>query len=166
MLPLRAFSASKLSGLATTQRASSVALVSSTYKKLYSTEVNEKKVLDCHLRQIHESLGASMTNFQNWMLPAFYHDLSAIESHKHTRQVSSTFFKEIFLIYIFKLLLLNANTLWHIHVLLFIIRQDASVFDVSHMFQSRVYGKDRIAFIERLTVADIQALPDNTVTFR
>lgn len=38
-------------------------------------------------------------------------------------------------------------------------RQEASLFDVSHMLQSRLWGKDREQFMEYLTVADVRGLP-------
>ncbi len=41
-------------------------------------------------------------------------------------------------------------------------RQKCSIFDVSHMLQTRVHGKDRVAFMESLTVADVLSLNDNT----
>lgn len=45
----------------------------------------------------------------------------------------------------------------HLHT-----RSKCSLFDVSHMMQTRVYGKDRFKFIERLVVGDIKGLkPDN-----
>jgi Aminomethyltransferase folate-binding domain len=37
----------------------------------------------------------------------------------------------------------------------------ACIFDVSHMGQLQIYGKDRIAFLESLVVADVHALPLN-----
>ncbi|KAG0043235.1 hypothetical protein BGZ83_011693 [Gryganskiella cystojenkinii] len=37
-------------------------------------------------------------------------------------------------------------------------RQNASVFDVSHMLATRITGKDRVKFYETITVADIEAL--------
>ncbi|GJJ73273.1 aminomethyltransferase [Entomortierella parvispora] len=37
-------------------------------------------------------------------------------------------------------------------------RQNASVFDVSHMLATRITGKDRVKFYESITVADIEAL--------
>lgn len=43
-------------------------------------------------------------------------------------------------------------------------RQHVSLFDVSHMLQFKVHGKDRVAFLESLVVADIEALSDNTGT--
>lgn len=43
-------------------------------------------------------------------------------------------------------------------------RQHASVFDVSHMLQFKVHGKDRIRFLESLVVADIEGLANNTGT--
>ncbi|KAI8051339.1 hypothetical protein BDF22DRAFT_744956 [Syncephalis plumigaleata] len=43
----------------------------------------------------------------------------------------------------------------HLHT-----RENASLFDVSHMLQSRLTGKDRVKFYEQLTVADLQALPE------
>ncbi|RKP05611.1 hypothetical protein THASP1DRAFT_25917, partial [Thamnocephalis sphaerospora] len=42
----------------------------------------------------------------------------------------------------------------HLHT-----RDSASLFDVSHMLQSRITGKDRVRFFERLVVADLQGLP-------
>lgn len=41
----------------------------------------------------------------------------------------------------------------HLHT-----RENASVFDVSHMMQTIIHGKDRIKFIESLTVADIEGM--------
>lgn len=41
----------------------------------------------------------------------------------------------------------------HLHT-----RQNASIFDVSHMLQTKITGKDREEFFESLTVADIQNL--------
>lgn len=43
-------------------------------------------------------------------------------------------------------------------------RHKASLFDVSHMLQTRIHGKDRIEFIESLTVADVTALQANQST--
>jgi len=37
-------------------------------------------------------------------------------------------------------------------------RTHCSIFDVSHMLQTRVYGKDRIRFMEELCVADVHGL--------
>jgi len=45
----------------------------------------------------------------------------------------------------------------HLHT-----RANCSIFDVSHMLQSAVYGKDRFDFIESLTVGDIRGLAPNT----
>ncbi|ORX97336.1 hypothetical protein K493DRAFT_281358 [Basidiobolus meristosporus CBS 931.73] len=42
----------------------------------------------------------------------------------------------------------------HLHT-----RENASIFDVSHMLQTRLTGKDRVQFIENLVVGDIQSLP-------
>lgn len=42
----------------------------------------------------------------------------------------------------------------HVHT-----RQKASIFDVSHMLQSRITGKDRNKFFEKLVVADLHQLP-------
>ncbi|KAL1237166.1 Aminomethyltransferase [Trichinella pseudospiralis] len=44
----------------------------------------------------------------------------------------------------------------HLHT-----RNHCSIFDVSHMLQTRIFGKDRIAFIEKLTVADVQGLKEH-----
>ncbi|KAK7884608.1 hypothetical protein WMY93_027731 [Mugilogobius chulae] len=43
-------------------------------------------------------------------------------------------------------------------------RQHCSLFDVSHMLQTKVYGKDRVKFMESLVVADIAELKDNQGT--
>lgn len=43
-------------------------------------------------------------------------------------------------------------------------RQHCSIFDVSHMLQTKVYGKDRVKFIESLIVGDIAELKDNQGT--
>ena len=42
----------------------------------------------------------------------------------------------------------------HVHT-----RNSASLFDVSHMLQMNVRGRDRVAFLEELVVADLTALP-------
>ncbi|VDP44063.1 unnamed protein product [Soboliphyme baturini] len=47
----------------------------------------------------------------------------------------------------------------HLHT-----RSHVSIFDVSHMLQTKIYGKDRIRFIESLIVGDILSLPDNQGT--
>jgi aminomethyltransferase len=44
-------------------------------------------------------------------------------------------------------------------------RTKASLFDVSHMGQIKVEGKDRVKFVERLTVADVAGLPLNTAVY-
>lgn len=41
-------------------------------------------------------------------------------------------------------------------------RNKASLFDVSHMLQFKLYGKDRVKYLEELVVADVGAMPDNT----
>jgi aminomethyltransferase len=38
-------------------------------------------------------------------------------------------------------------------------REKASIFDVSHMLQTRFYGKDKTKFLESLVVADLEGLP-------
>lgn len=43
-------------------------------------------------------------------------------------------------------------------------RQHCSLFDVSHMLQTKVHGRDRIKFMESLVVADIAELKDNQGT--
>lgn len=43
-------------------------------------------------------------------------------------------------------------------------RDSVGLFDVSHMGQVRIIGKDAAAFLERLTVADVQALPRGKAT--
>lgn len=47
----------------------------------------------------------------------------------------------------------------HIHT-----RKHCSVFDVSHMMQTEVRGRDRIAFLEGVTTADLINMADNTAT--
>lgn len=47
----------------------------------------------------------------------------------------------------------------HLHT-----RSMASIFDVSHMLQTRIHGKDRVAFIESLVVGDIAGLKDSQGT--
>ncbi|KAL7884764.1 hypothetical protein AOLI_G00075340 [Acnodon oligacanthus] len=47
----------------------------------------------------------------------------------------------------------------HLHT-----RQHCSIFDVSHMLQTKVYGKDRVKFVESLIVGDIEELKDNQGT--
>ncbi|XP_051915478.1 aminomethyltransferase, mitochondrial [Hippocampus zosterae] len=43
-------------------------------------------------------------------------------------------------------------------------REHCAIFDVSHMLQTKVHGKDRIRFMESLVVADISELKDNQGT--
>nr|XP_002125419.1 aminomethyltransferase, mitochondrial-like [Ciona intestinalis] len=40
-------------------------------------------------------------------------------------------------------------------------RNKVSLFDVSHMLQFKVYGKDKESFIESMTVCDVKGLPEN-----
>uniref|UniRef100_A0A8C4QQW7 Aminomethyltransferase n=1 Tax=Eptatretus burgeri TaxID=7764 RepID=A0A8C4QQW7_EPTBU len=47
----------------------------------------------------------------------------------------------------------------HLHT-----RSKCSLFDVSHMLQTTITGKDRVKFVESLTVADIAGLKDNQGT--
>lgn len=44
------------------------------------------------------------------------------------------------------------------------VRNHCGLFDVSHMLQSKLHGKDRIKFIEGLIVGDIEGLANNTGT--
>ncbi|KAB7497682.1 Aminomethyltransferase, mitochondrial [Armadillidium nasatum] len=44
------------------------------------------------------------------------------------------------------------------------VRSQCGLFDVSHMLQTKIYGKDRVKFIESLIVADIEGLKNNTGT--
>lgn len=39
-------------------------------------------------------------------------------------------------------------------------REHAAIFDVSHMLQSKMYGKDRVKFIESLTVGKFNNQPE------
>jgi len=41
-------------------------------------------------------------------------------------------------------------------------RNNASLFDVSHMLQFKIHGKDRVKCLEELVVADIAAMPANS----
>ena len=43
-------------------------------------------------------------------------------------------------------------------------RSHASIFDVSHMLQFKLHGKDRVKCLESLVVADIQGLNENQGT--
>ncbi|KAJ4934265.1 hypothetical protein JOQ06_007064 [Pogonophryne albipinna] len=43
-------------------------------------------------------------------------------------------------------------------------REHCSIFDVSHMLQTKVHGKDRVKFMESLVVGDIAELKDNQGT--
>jgi aminomethyltransferase len=43
-------------------------------------------------------------------------------------------------------------------------RENASVFDVSHMGQVRIHGKDRVEFIESLCCGDIKELKTGSAT--
>lgn len=43
-------------------------------------------------------------------------------------------------------------------------RQHCSIFDVSHMLQTKIHGKDRVKFIESLIVGDVAELKDNQGT--
>ncbi|XP_037540906.1 aminomethyltransferase, mitochondrial [Nematolebias whitei] len=43
-------------------------------------------------------------------------------------------------------------------------REHCSIFDVSHMLQTKVHGKDRVKFLESLVVADVEELKDNQGT--
>ena len=43
-------------------------------------------------------------------------------------------------------------------------RANAALFDVSHMGQVRIYGKDRVEFLESLCVADLKELPTGNGT--
>lgn len=42
------------------------------------------------------------------------------------------------------------------------VRSSAGLFDVSHMGQVRLHGKDNVAFIEKLVVGDVAGLPDRS----
>jgi aminomethyltransferase len=44
-------------------------------------------------------------------------------------------------------------------------RENASLFDVSHMLQTRIEGDDRLAFMESLCPSDLQALPEGQATY-
>ena len=44
-------------------------------------------------------------------------------------------------------------------------RQNASLFDVSHMGQLRFYGKNRIEFLESILVSSIKPLKENQVKY-
>lgn len=53
----------------------------------------------------------------------------------------------------------HSITASHLHT-----RNHVSVFDVSHMLQSRLHGRDRVRFVESLTPADIDGLSDGQGT--
>ncbi|XP_041954839.1 aminomethyltransferase, mitochondrial [Alosa sapidissima] len=50
----------------------------------------------------------------------------------------------------------DSHIVSHMHT-----REHCSLFDVSHMLQTKVHGKDRIKFMESLIVADVAELKDN-----
>uniref|UniRef100_A0A3B3R8F5 Aminomethyltransferase, mitochondrial n=1 Tax=Paramormyrops kingsleyae TaxID=1676925 RepID=A0A3B3R8F5_9TELE len=50
----------------------------------------------------------------------------------------------------------DSHIISHMHT-----RQHCSIFDVSHMLQTKVHGKDRVKFMESLIVADVAELKDN-----
>ena len=43
-------------------------------------------------------------------------------------------------------------------------RESASLFDVSHMGQFKIFGKDRVDFVEKICVGDITNLPSKHST--
>ncbi|KFM82915.1 Aminomethyltransferase, mitochondrial, partial [Stegodyphus mimosarum] len=43
-------------------------------------------------------------------------------------------------------------------------REHVSIFDVSHMLQAKVYGRDRVKYMESLVVSDIEGLNENQST--
>lgn len=47
----------------------------------------------------------------------------------------------------------------HLHT-----RNHASIFDVSHMLQFKLHGRDRVKCLESLTVSDIESLMENQGT--
>nr|XP_023676787.1 aminomethyltransferase, mitochondrial [Paramormyrops kingsleyae] len=53
----------------------------------------------------------------------------------------------------------DSHIISHMHT-----RQHCSIFDVSHMLQTKVHGKDRVKFMESLIVADVAELKDNQGT--
>ena len=58
----------------------------------------------------------------------------------------------------------NFNILsFKIHFEFLYFRTHCSIFDVSHMLQTHVHGKDAIKLMESITVADIQGLKENQV---
>ncbi|CAN9515753.1 unnamed protein product [Ophioblennius macclurei] len=53
----------------------------------------------------------------------------------------------------------DSHIVSHMHT-----REHCSIFDVSHMLQTKVHGRDRVKFMESLVVADIAELKDNQGT--
>uniref|UniRef100_A0A667XPI6 Aminomethyltransferase n=1 Tax=Myripristis murdjan TaxID=586833 RepID=A0A667XPI6_9TELE len=53
----------------------------------------------------------------------------------------------------------DSHIVSHMHT-----REHCSIFDVSHMLQTKVHGKDRVKFMESLVVADVGELQDNQGT--
>ncbi|XP_064483631.1 aminomethyltransferase, mitochondrial-like [Ornithodoros turicata] len=51
----------------------------------------------------------------------------------------------------------HSITASHLHT-----RDHVSMFDVSHMLQSKIHGEDRVKFMESLVVCDIEGLAENT----
>ncbi|KAF6733062.1 Aminomethyltransferase, mitochondrial [Oryzias melastigma] len=53
----------------------------------------------------------------------------------------------------------DSHIVSHMHT-----REHCSIFDVSHMLQTKVHGKDRVKFMESLVVADVAELKNNQGT--
>ncbi|XP_067096394.1 aminomethyltransferase, mitochondrial [Osmerus mordax] len=53
----------------------------------------------------------------------------------------------------------DSHIVSHMHT-----RQHCSIFDVSHMLQTKVHGRDRVKFMESLIVGDVAELKDNQGT--
>jgi hypothetical protein len=51
-----------------------------------------------------------------------------------------------------------------LYIVFFLSRQSVSIFDVSHMLQTKIHGKDRIRFMESMVVADIEGLNEGQGT--
>ena len=90
-----------------------------------------------------------MVDFAGWALPVSYPDLSHVESHLHTRKVCTIFpvvsFEIVFHLDVGALHQPPTRTFDKIYNL-----QGVSIFDVSHMLQLHIHGKDRIKFIESI----------------
>ncbi|VDM45231.1 unnamed protein product [Toxocara canis] len=118
----------------------------------YCLQVGDCRKRTC-LYELHTQNWAKMVPFAGYEMPVQYGDHTIADSAVHTRQV------QFLLALIFSVL----YEFSHRRVYRFLLKH-VSIFDVSHMLQTHITGKDRVEFIESLTTADVQGLQDNQGT--